>query len=116
MELDDLAAGWLSLPELAEQIGTSLHTIRQWIRDGHLVVVERGDPPAKYVPSDLVADGALVKGLGGALTVLADAGYDPQQALRWLLTDDPALAGRPVDFLAQGRHTAVKRRAMTLAF
>jgi hypothetical protein len=63
-----------------------------------------------------VHDGALVKGLGGALTVLADAGYSPEEALRWLLSEQAALPGRPVDYMAAGRDTAVKRVAMALAF
>ena len=50
------------------------------------------------------------------LTVLHDAGYDDEQALRWLLTEDDAIPGRPVDAMAEGRDTAVKRRAQVLAF
>jgi hypothetical protein len=114
--LDRLASGWLTLPELAERLGESLSTVRQWIRERKLVVVERGAPPVKRVPVDLVSGDRLVKGLAGALTVLADAGYTPEEALRWLLTDEPSLPGRPVDAMAEGRDTAVKRRAMTLAF
>jgi hypothetical protein len=33
-----------------------------------------------------------------------------------LLTDDPSIPGRPVDAMAAGRHSAVKRRAQVLAF
>ena len=73
-------------------------------------------PPVKCVPAEFVHDGELIKGLFGALTVLADAGYSPEESLRWLLTDEPLLPGRPVDLMAEGRHHAVKRRAMTLAF
>jgi hypothetical protein len=116
VELSDLATGWLSLPELADQIGEPLAKVRDWMRDGRLVVVERGDPPIKSVPAEFVANGELIKGLFGALTVLADAGYSPEESMRWLLTDEPTLPGRPVDWMAQGRHHAVKRRAMTLAF
>jgi hypothetical protein len=63
-----------------------------------------------------VHDGQLLKGLAGAVTVLRDAGYDDEQALRWLLTEDEAIPGRPVDAMAAGRDTAVKRRAQVLAF
>jgi hypothetical protein len=112
----DLAAGWLTLPDLADQIGEPLTKVRDWVRERRLVVSERGDPPVKCVPVEFVRDGELIKGLFGALTVLSDAGYSPDEALRWLLTDEPALPGRPVDLMAEGRHHAVKRRAMTLAF
>lgn len=116
MELDALVSGWLTLPDLAERIDVPLAKVRQLLREGRLVAVGRGQPPVKQVPTDLVAEGRLVKGLAGALTVLRDAGYSDEEALRWLLTDDPAIAGRPVDLMAAGRDTAVKRRAQVLAF
>ena len=116
MELEGLTAQWLTLPDVAEMIGEPLSKVRQMVRERRLVVIERGTPPVKQVPAELVHDGRLVKGLAGALTVLRDAGYSDIEALRWLLTEDPALPGRPVDAMAQGRDTAVKRRAQVLAF
>ena len=115
-DLDGLVSGWLTLPELADCVGEPISKIRQWLREGKLVAVEAGTPPVKRVPSELVHDGRLVKGLAGALTVLRDAGYTDVEALRWLLTDDDAIPGRPVDAMAAGRHTAVKRRAQLLGF
>jgi uncharacterized protein len=114
--LEAVVGQWLSIPELADQIGLTASQVRELVRERRLVVVERGTPRVKSVPAEFVHDGALVKGLAGALTVLADAGYNPTQALRWLLTDQDALPGRPIEYLAAGRHTAVKRLAMALAF
>jgi hypothetical protein len=116
VELEQLATGWLSLPELAVQIDVPLPKVRQLVREGKLVTVGRGSPQVQSVPSDFVHEGRLIKGLAGALTVLRDAGYSTEQALRWLLTDDDALPGRPVDVMAEGRDAAVKRRAQVLAF
>ena len=116
MALDELASGWLTLPELADKLAVPLSRVRQLIRDGKLIAIARGDPPIKQVPIELVHDGQLLKGLSGALTVLKDAGYDDESALRWLLTDDDVIPGRPVDAMAAGRDTAVKRRAQVLAF
>lgn len=116
MELDELTANWLTLPDLADALGIPVSKVRQLIREGRLVAIERGQPRVKQVPAEFVADGELVKGLAGALTVLRDAGYDDAQAIRWLLTEDEGIPGRPVDAMAQGRHTAVKRRAQVLAF
>jgi Rv2175c C-terminal domain of unknown function len=116
VDVEGLVERWLTLPDLAEQIGEPLSKVRQMLREGRLVAVERGTPPIKYVPGELVHEGRLVKGLAGALTVLRDAGYSDIEALRWLLTDDASLPGRPVDAMAQGRDTAVKRRAQVLAF
>lgn len=113
--LEDLSAGWLSLPELAEAIGVPLSTIRQWLREGRLVAVDRGDRRVPSVPSEVVADGGLVRGLASTLTVLADARFDAEEALAWLLTVDPVLEARPVELMAAGRDVAVRRRAMSLA-
>jgi hypothetical protein len=115
-DLDGVATGWLSLPDLAEQLGETVSTLRQWVRERKLVVIERGTPPVKQVPSDFVSGGRLIKGLTGALTVLRDAGFSEREAVRWLLTDSPALEGRPVELMAAGRDVAVKRHAMSLAF
>lgn len=116
MDLDALVSRWLPLPDLAEAIDQPLAKVRQLVREGKLVTVRRGDPPVQCVPADVVHDGRLVKGLAGALTVLRDAGYSDEEALGWLLTEDAAIAARPVDAMAAGRDTAVKRRAQVLAF
>jgi hypothetical protein len=114
--LDDVVSEWLSIGELANRIGQPPSRVRQLIRDRRLVVIERGDPPVLSVPAEFVHDGALLKGLGGALTVLADAGFSSEESVRWLLTEAPELSARPVDLMAAGRDTAVKRVAMALAF
>jgi hypothetical protein len=111
-----LSAEWLSVGQLAERLGERPSRIKDLIREGRLVTVGIGDPPVPSVPAEFVHDGELIKGLAGALTVLADAGFSPEEAVRWLLTDNDALPGRPVDLMAEGRHTAVKRVAMALAF
>lgn len=116
MALDELAAGWLTLPELADKVALPVSRVRQMLREGKLVAVQRGTPPVKLVPVEFVQDGQLLKGLAGALTVLRDAGYDAEESLRWLLTEDDAIPGRPVDAMAAGRDTAVKRRAQVMAF
>jgi hypothetical protein len=114
--LDDVVTEWISIPELAEQIGETASRVRDLVREGKLIVIERGQPAVKSFPAAFVHDGELIKGLSGALTVLADAGYRPEQAVRWLFTEQEALPGRPVDLMTAGRHHAVKRLAMSLAF
>ncbi len=115
-DLTGLSAEWLSIGALAERIGERPSRIKDLIRERRLIAVEVGDPPVASVPVEFVHDGELVKGLAGALTVLSDAGFSPTESVRWLLTEDEVLAGRPVDLMAAGRHTAVKRVAMALAF
>jgi hypothetical protein len=114
--LADLSAEWLTLGEFAERIGERPSRVKDLIRDGRLVMVDVGEPAASRIPVEFVHDGEVIKGLGGALTVLADAGFSPAEAVQWLLTETEALPGRPVDLMAAGRHAAVKRVAMALAF
>jgi hypothetical protein len=114
--VDDLVGDWLSLPQLAERIGEPVSRVRQWLRDGRIVGIRRGDPPEVCVPSAFERDGALLKGLTGTLTLLRDCGYSAEEAVRWMFTDDAALSGRPVDALAAGRPVEVHRRAQALGF
>ena len=114
--IEGLSAEWLSLGEFAQRIGERPSRVKDLIRERRLITVEVGTPPAVSIPVEFVHDGELIKGLSGALTVLADAGFSPVESVRWLLTESEALGGRPVDFMAAGRHTAVKRVAMALAF
>jgi hypothetical protein len=115
-DLADLSAEWLNMGALAERLDELPSRIRDMVRERRLLFVDVGEPPVASVPVEFVHDGHLIKGLSGALTVLTDAGYKPAEAVRWLLTDNDALPGRPVDLMAAGRHTAVKRLALTLAF
>jgi hypothetical protein len=115
-DLEGLSAEWLSLGQFAERIGERPSRVKDLIREGRLVTVDIGSPPVACIPVEFVHEGELIKGLAGSLTVLADAGFSPVEAVRWLLTETEALPGRPVDYMAAGRHTAVKRVAMALAF
>jgi hypothetical protein len=115
-DVEALSAEWLSIGALAERLAERPSRIKDLIRERRLVTVEVGQPPVSSVPVEFVHDGELIKGLSGALTVLADAGFSPVESMRWLLSENEALSGRPVDLMAAGRHTAVKRIAMALAF
>ena len=84
------------------------------IRD-HRLLAERRDG-VLYVPADFVQDGQVLKGLPGLLTVLTDAGYDDDEAMRWLFTEDETLPGTPVAALVENRGREVHRRAQALAF
>jgi excisionase family DNA binding protein len=110
-----LVNGWLTLPEAAELLGVSPSRIRQLVTDRQLLAVRRGENNALMVPADFVQDGRVLKGLPGVLTLLKDARYADDEALRWLYTDDD-LPGSPVQALIENRGTEVKRRAQALGF
>ena len=114
-ETDQLIGQWLPLSEVAERMGLTMGRAKQLLRDKKLIGVRRegGEP---HVPAIFVAGDDVLKGLPGTLTVLSDAGYDEVESLRWLFTADESLPGTPIDAIAAGRHTEVKRRAQALAF
>jgi hypothetical protein len=104
----------LPLPDVAERLGLQVTKVRQALRDGQLVAIRRAG--VLYVPAVfLTEDGAIVKGLPGTITVLADAGFSPDEMVRWLFTADDSLPGRPIDQLRATGAREVKRRAQALA-
>jgi hypothetical protein len=113
--LDALVSQWLPLPEVAELLGTDISRVRRMIDDRLVLAVRRGEPRVLSVPRELV-DPEPIAELPGTVSVLADGGYSPVEALRWLLTEDPTLPGTPVANLRAGRKTEVRRRAQALAF
>ncbi len=115
-DVDTLVGQWLTVPELAELLGLDVVQTRQVLKDRQLVAVRRGERRVISVPAAFVVDGAVVKKLPGLLTLLADAGYDENQAIRWLFTDDDTLPGSPIRALVENRGTEVRRRAQALAF
>ena len=115
-QIDTLVDTWLTLPEVAERLGIDVSRARQLVRDRQVLAARRGDNNVLMVPERFVQNGQVLKGLPGTLTLLADARYGDDEALRWLFTPDDSLPGSPVDALAQNRGTEVKRRAQALGF
>lgn len=115
-DLDPLVSEWLTLPDVAERIGTDVGKVRRMLQDRFLLAVRRGERNILSVPADLLRDDAVMPELPGTLTVLVDAGYDDVAALRWLLTPDDTLDGSPIAALRAGHKTEVRRRAQALAF
>ncbi len=113
-EVAALPGRWLTIPDVAEAWGTDIMKVRQAIRERQLLAVRLEG--VLRVPGIFVAEDTVVKGLPGVITLLADAGFSDEEALRWLLTPDPSLPGSPADALAENRGTEVKRRAQALAF
>ncbi|MCG5212342.1 Rv2175c family DNA-binding protein [Streptosporangium soli] len=114
-QTDELVGEWLTLSEVARRLGLSAGRAKQLLKDRKLIGVRRagGEP---QVPAVFLGPDDVLKGLPGTLTVLADAGYDDIESLRWLFTPEESLRGAPVEALAAGRHTEVKRWAQTLGF
>ena len=116
MTVDQLVTGWLSLRDVADRLGVSPNQVRQMVRDHQLAALRHSEAREPQVPAEMLEGAAAVKGLAGTLTLLADAGYDEEESVRWLFTPDESLPGRPIDALRENRGTEVRRRAQAMAF
>jgi excisionase family DNA binding protein len=105
---------WLTVPEVAERLGVPVTRVHQLVRDGTLAGVR--DDGVLRIPGGFLTGDAVVKALPGVLTLLRDAGFSVEEAVRWLHTADDTLPGTPVDALRGDRGREVKRRAQALAF
>jgi hypothetical protein len=106
---------WLTVTDVADRLGLPPTRVQQMLRDGALAG-SRQDDGVVRVPADLLLGDTVIKGLAGVLTLLRDAGYSDDEALRWLHTPDDTLPGTPVQALRGDRGKEVKRRAQALGF
>jgi hypothetical protein len=105
----------LSLTETAERMGIGPTGVRTMVKEGSLLAVRR-EGVGLVVPAEQLDGDRTVKHLKAVLTLLSDAGYDTEEALRWLTTADDSLPGTPLQALHENRATEVKRRAQALGF
>jgi Rv2175c C-terminal domain of unknown function len=112
---DSLVGEWLSLTEVAGQLGLPSNRVKQLLHDRKLLAVIRPDGKSA-VPAAFLDGNQVVKGLPGTLTLLFDCGFGEGEALRWLFTADETLPGTPIDAIVRHRGTEVNRRAQALAF
>ena len=105
----------LSLTDVAERMGIGPTGVRDLVKAGQLLTV-LDQEGKRVVPAEQLDGDALVKHLVPVLTLLRDAGYSDDEALRWLTTEDETLPGTPLQALHQNRATEIKRRAQALGF
>ncbi len=105
---------YLPVPDIAEQLGLVVTKVHQLVRDRTLLAVRRES--ILRIPAEFVADGQVVKGLPGTITLLADGGYSDQEIIDWLFAEDSSLPGSPIASLRAGRSREVHRRAQTAGF
>ena len=106
--------GWITLPDVAEKLGLSISKVHQLLRDGALLAVRRDG--VRLVPEELVANDIVLKHLPGVLNLLRDAGYNDEEALRWLYQPDETLNGYAAKALGGDLAREVKRRAQAIGF
>ena len=103
----------LTVDEVAVRMGIGATGVRQLVSERRLLGL-RDEHGEVRVPARALDGAEPVKHLSGVLTLLHDARYTPEQALRWLSTEDDSLPGSPFDALHENRATEVKRRAQAL--
>lgn len=115
--LEDLIGDWLTVPDIAERLRIPLSAVRRMIEDRELLAARVGERRVVKVPARFLDEKALPH-LKGTFTVLGDGGMGDEDILRWLFTPDATLPveGGPIDALASGFKTEVRRRAMETAF
>jgi excisionase family DNA binding protein len=115
--LETLVGSWLTVPDIAERLGIALSSVRKLIEDRELLSHRIGERRVVAVPEQFLEEDVF-RHLKGTFTVLADGGLDDEEILTWLFTPDETLRvpGTPVDNLAAGFKTEVRRRAMEQAF
>lgn len=104
----------LTVEQVAEQMGLGPTGVRGLVREHKLLGIQTDD--GLRIPAAALDGAEPVKHLPGVLTLLHDARYSPEEALRWLTTPDDTLPGTPLQALHENRATEVKRRAQALAF
>lgn len=104
---------WLTLSELSERTGLSRGQIRRLIEDHALPSMRRDGQP---MVAEAFLDGDRPRGdLRGTFTLLIDAGFQNDEAVEWLLTEEPSLGAAPIAALTAGRKAEVRRVAQALA-
>lgn len=117
-DIETLVGSWITVPDAADALGLPHRTMRRMIEDGEILSARIGPNQAVAVPAAFIRDGALLPALAGTITVLRDARFTSEEALRWLFTPDSTLpvVGSPITMLQLGRKAEVRKRASELAF
>jgi len=115
-DLDALVGEWLTLPDLMEALDVDLRRVRSYVDTRQVLAVRRGERNILSVPAAFVQDGQIIESLPGTITVLKDAGFDDEELIAWLFTEDESLPGTPLQALREGRKTEIRRRAQALAW
>jgi hypothetical protein len=103
---------WLTIPDLMEVLGLNQSQVRRLIED-NVLAAKRVDGVLK-VPADFIQDGEPLQALQGTIVLLRDVGFDGDELVDWLITDEESLTVSPVDALKAGRKAEVRRIAQAL--
>lgn len=103
---------WLTIPDLMDVLGISQSHVRRLIED-NVLAAARVDGVLK-VPAEFIQDGEPLQALQGTIVLLRDVGFDGDELVEWLITDEESLKASPVAALKAGRKAEVRRVAQAL--
>src|SRR5690349_5319036 len=97
--VENLVEEWLPLPDVAELLGVPITRVHGLLDDRSLVALRIGERKIRSVPAAFFVEGKILDSLKGTVTVLGDSGFNDEEIITWLFTEDDSLPGRPVDAL-----------------
>lgn len=86
--------------------------VRRLIED-NVLAATRVDGVLK-VPADFIHEGEPLHSLQGTIVLLRDVGFESDELVQWLISDEESLKASPVDALKAGRKAEVRRIAQAL--
>lgn len=105
--------------DAARLLGLEPRRIKQLVRDRVLFTVPLPEG-GRGIPREIIVKGENgwepLFSLPGTLTLLADDGFEPDEAAAWLYTPQDELGETPMAAMLAGRHHRVNAIASTLAF
>lgn len=104
---------WLTIPELVEVLDETPGRVRRLLDEHYLIGSRRNGVFA--VPAIFIADGRPLSSLRGTVIALQDVGFDDDEVIDWLTTEEDTLGRTPIAALLDGHKSAVRRIARTLA-
>lgn len=133
-DLEQLVTEWLSLPQLAEALGTTVSQARSIVQDRRVIGVKRGERSSFQIPAAFVVPAHLANpanakpapenpdegrqvvlmSLQGTIALLTDFGFSDAEILEWLFSTNEGLGTSPMDALRAGRKAEVRRVAQAL--
>ncbi|MGO1872877.1 MAG: Rv2175c family DNA-binding protein [Canibacter sp.] len=100
---------FLTVPDLMEILDISPSKIHRLIED-HSLAATRIDGILS-VPKDCILDGQVLSSLRGTIMQLLDQGFENDEVVGWLVTENDQLGARPIDELRAGKKAVVRRAA-----
>jgi len=105
---------WVTIPDIAERFELKLSQVHRLVEERSLLA--RRIDGVLRVPEPFLGETEPLRELRGTILLLLDTGFSEDEAMTWLLGEEPSLATSPILALRAGRKSEVRRVAQALAF